>query len=119
MRTLDTLHIAALLQYKCELITGDAQMAKTAEQLGVVTHYVPSAFSNSGVNAVDAVIKTLGLSSTLDQKQWGEPRSLERQDLELMRSSRAEGTQLWYHVPTGAIVRVAHEQGHYQGKLLR
>ena len=119
LRTPDLLHIAAILQYRCDLITGDPCLAEAAEQLGIATRYVPRPITNQGVGAIDAVIKTLRLDGVLDHRRWSNPYSRERKELVFIRASRTERNQLWCHVPSGAVVRVNLAEGQFCGKLLR
>jgi predicted nucleic acid-binding protein len=119
LRTLDALHVTAVLEYQCDLITGDARMARTAERLGIMVSYVPSALSNVGVDAVDALINTLGLDGVLDYRKWDDEGSRERKELKFIRTLHPEHDELWCHVPSGAVVRVRLEDGQFYGRLLR
>lgn len=119
LRTPDLLHVAAIVHYRCGLITGDACLAEAAEQLGITTCHVPSPITNQGVGAIDAVIKTLRLDGVLDHRKWSNPYSRERRELLLIRAARAERNQLWCHVPSGAVVQVSLAEGQYRGKLLK
>lgn len=119
LRTLDALHVAAVREYRCDLVTGDARMARAAERLGVAVSYVPSALSNVGVDAVDALINTLGLDGELDYRKWDDESSREHRELEFIRTLRPEDDELWCHVPSGALVRVRPEEGQFYGKLLK
>lgn len=119
LRTLDALHVTAVLEYQCSLVTGDARMAKAAERLGVTVSYVPSASSNVGVDAVEALINTLGLDGVLDYRKWDDEGSRERRELEFIRTLRPEDDELWCHVPSGALVRVRLEDGQFYGRLLK
>lgn len=94
-------------------------MAEAAERLGIATCYVASPITNQGVNAVDALIKTLRLDGALDHRKWSNPYSGERKELMLIRASRTERNQLWCHVASGAVVRVSLTEGRYHGKFLR
>jgi len=119
LRTLDALHVTAVLEYRCDLITGDARMARAAKQLGVTVDYVPSALSNVGVDAVDALINTLGLGGVLDYRRWYEGDSRERRELEYIRALPPGDDELWCHLPSGAVVRVRSDGGQFHGKLLK
>lgn len=119
LRTLDALHVTAVLEYQCDLITGDARMARTAERLGIMVNYVPSALSNVGVDAVEALINTLGLDGVLDYRKWDDEGSRERRELEFIRTLLPEHDELWCHVPSGTVVRVRLEEGQYHGKVLK
>lgn len=119
LRTLDALHVTAVLEYRCGLVTGDARMAKAAERLGVTVSYVPSALSNVGVDTVEALINTLGLDGVLDYRKWDDEGSRERRELEFIRTLHPEDDELWCHVPSGAVVRVRLEDGQFYGKLLK
>jgi predicted nucleic acid-binding protein len=120
LRTLDAIHVAVVVQYGCDLITGDERMAKTARQLGIVTMFVASTRKiNQGTSAVDAVINTLSLANTLTPHEWHVEGSRENRELECLRDVEAEHGGLWYHLPSQAVVRVENDGRTYYGRILK
>jgi len=108
LRTLDALHTAAVIQYGCDLLTGDERMARSARGLGITTTYIPNrAAPNRGESVLEALVNTLGLGE-----------DVRSDDLERLRGPDPEHGELWYHVPSGAVVRVTAEEGLFHGKLL-